>query len=170
MTTNDNKMTTLGNIRNIEEVPAVYFDMDGTIADLYNYTGWLEELRAERATPYKEAATMVDTEEAVPLLLELQRLGVKIGVISWLSMGSSIEYKKEVTKAKREWLSTHFAGIVFDEMHFVQYGTRKDYIAKNKNGILFDDSAEVREKWRGMAINPQEKNICEVLKSLLSIF
>ena len=157
-----------GMTRNFKEVSTIYFDMDGTIADLYGYTGWLDELRAERATPYREAVPMVDTIKAVNLLLELQKAGFKIGVISWLSMNSSVEYKREVTKVKKQWLSIHFKGIVFDEEHFVQYGTRKDYVAKDKKGILFDDSEEVRNKWRGIAINPQEENICEILEKLLS--
>ena len=32
----------------------ICFDMDGTIADLYAVPGWLEKLRAEDATPYRD--------------------------------------------------------------------------------------------------------------------
>lgn len=154
-------------IINIKVEGTIYFDMDGTIADLYGVDEWLNKLRAEEAAPYREAAPMIDLVEAVPLLLELQKRGYKLGIITWLSMDSSKEYKREVTRAKKEWLSHYFGEIIFDETHFVQYGTRKDYVAFDKSGLLFDDSEEVRNKWRGVAINPQEENICEVLRKLL---
>lgn len=154
-------------IINIKVEGTIYFDMDGTIADLYGVDEWLNKLRAEEAAPYREAAPMIDLVEAVPLLLELQKRGYKLGIITWLSMDSSKEYKREVTRAKKEWLSRYFGEIIFDETHFVQYGTRKDYVAFDKLGLLFDDSEEVRNKWRGVAINPQEENICEVLRKLL---
>lgn len=34
----------------------VWFDMDGTIANLYAVEGWLEDLRAERTRPAMLAA------------------------------------------------------------------------------------------------------------------
>ena len=49
----------------------IYFDMDGTIADLYNVENWLPKLRAEDASPYVEAEIMVDASE---LQLYLKRL------------------------------------------------------------------------------------------------
>ena len=40
----------------------IYFDMDGTIADLYGVENWLEYLRAENPAPYRAAAPMLDME------------------------------------------------------------------------------------------------------------
>ena len=37
---------------------AVYFDMDGTIANLYNVEGWESKLRAEDASPYADASPL----------------------------------------------------------------------------------------------------------------
>ena len=65
-----------------------------------------------------------------------------------------------------EWLTETFPEITFDEMHFVQYGTRKDYVAKDKNGIIFDDDERVRNKWRGEAINPNIEDIIEKLRMI----
>ncbi len=144
----------------------VYFDMDGTIVNLYQYPDWLCKLRAYDPTPYEGAAPLVDMELLLELLLELQQLGWKLGIISWLSKETTLEYKKAVTAAKKKWLN-EWLPLHFDEMHFVQYGTRKDYIAKQKQGILFDDSEEVRNKWRGRAVNPKTENILEVLEQLI---
>jgi len=144
----------------------IYFDMDGTIADLYNVENWLPKLRAENSSPYVEAEAMVDTGELQLYLSILQNRGCKLGIISWLSKGSSKSYDKMVRQAKKNWLKENLPEITFDETHFVKYGTRKDYIAKDKNGILFDDSEEVRNNWRGIAVNPNTEDIIEFLKKV----
>ena len=43
----------------------------------------------------------------------------------------------------------------------------KNYIVKDKNGILFDDELNNRNNWRGLAIDPTEENINEVLRKLM---
>ena len=144
----------------------IYFDMDGTIANLYGVENWLPKLRAEDATPYTDAEPMVNIADFQLYLSILQNRGYKIGVISWLAKDSSKPYKIAVTKAKKEWLKKTFPDIVFNETHFVQYGTRKDYVAKDKNGILFDDDDRVRKNWKGEAINPNLYDIVETLKKL----
>lgn len=144
----------------------IYFDMDGTIADLYGFDGWLSHLRAESATPYAEAAPLVNIGELQLYLSILQNRGYKIGVISWLARGSSKSYDKIVRKTKKNWLRATFPEIHFDEIHIVKYGTRKDYVAKDKFGILFDDDEEVRKNWRGLPINPNMEDIIEKLKEI----
>ena len=49
---------------------AIYFDMDGTIADLYNYDGWLEMLQNDDVTPYEECGILVDIEKLQNILNE----------------------------------------------------------------------------------------------------
>lgn len=143
----------------------IYFDMDGTIANLYGVENWLDYLMNEKTVPYDIASPMVDLERLAVILEELRSAGVRIGIISWLSKNSSDFYKKLVTKAKKEWLKKNFP-VTFDETHFVKYGTRKDYVAKDKDGILFDDDERVREKWRGLAFNPENFDILEVVQNL----
>ena len=41
----------------------IYFDLDGTIADLYGFSGWLDCLQNEQTTPYTEAGLLVDGEQ-----------------------------------------------------------------------------------------------------------
>ena len=142
----------------------IYFDMDGTIANLYGVTNWLSKLQASDASPYIEAEPMVEAGEFQLLLAILQNRGFKIGVISWLAKDSEKSYDKMVRKAKKNWLKENLPEIHFDEMHIVKYGTRKDYVAKDKNGILFDDSEEVRKNWRGIPVNPNTEDIIEFLE------
>ena len=141
----------------------IYFDMDGTLADLYGVKNWLPMLIAEDPTPYRAAAPLLDMEALTAQLLRLQSYGYRIGIVSWLSKDGTTTYGKEVRKAKREWLAENLP-IDFDEMHFVKYGTSKSKVVNDKDGILFDDELPNRLRWKGTAYNVN--NILNVLSSL----
>ena len=144
----------------------IYFDMDGTIADLYAVENWLPRLRDEDATPYLEARPMCNMITLSELLIEAKAQGYGIGIITWLSKDATKAYKKAIKQAKKQWLN-NYLGVKLDEAHFVQYGTRKDYVAKDKKGIIFDDDKRVRMWWKGEAYNPTEQNIIEVLQGIV---
>ena len=143
---------------------AIYFDMDGTIANLYGVDNWLPKLINKDESPYKDATPMVRLATLARLLNGLQRKGYTIGIVSWLAKNSTSEYDKKVTKAKKEWLENHLKSVQFDEIHIVPYGTPKEKVVNNPNGILFDDEEQNRNNWLGNAFN--EKNIIEVLKAV----
>ena len=60
----------------------IWFDMDGTIADLYGVTDWLPMLRAYDPTPYAIAKPLVNLSRLARTLNRLQALGHEIGIIS----------------------------------------------------------------------------------------
>ena len=142
----------------------IYFDMDGTIANLYGVNGWLDYLIAKDSTPYEIAKPLVRLSLLARYLNELQRKGYRIGIISWLAKNSNADFDKAVTEAKMKWLKTHLASVQFDEINIVAYGTPKEMFSKSKMDILFDDETPNREKWIGEAFN--EKMIFEILKAL----
>lgn len=144
----------------------IYFDMDGTIADLYGVENWLPRLRNEDATPYLEARPMCNMIILSELLIEAKAQGYGIGIITWLSKDATKEYKKAIKKAKKQWLN-NYLGVELDEAHFIQYGTRKDYVAKDKKGIIFDDDKRVRMWWKGEAYNPTEQDILKILQEII---
>ena len=74
----------------------IYFDMDGTIADLYGVKNWLECLQSENTMPYEKAEPLCDMVALNKTLATLQAKGWKIGIISWLSKNSSKNYAKAV--------------------------------------------------------------------------
>ena len=143
---------------------AIYFDMDGTIADLYGVTDWLMMLMNGNALPYAIAKPLVRLAVLARLLNTLQNNGYKIGVVSWLAKNSTAEYDEKVTQAKKEWLATHLKSVKFDEIHIVSYGTPKQDVVDFPNGILFDDEEKNRTNWTGKAFD--EKNITKILKEL----
>ena len=150
----------------------ICFDMDGTIADLYGVSGWLEMLDNQNPTPYIEAQPLWDMAELNATLMALQEIGIEIRVITWLAKHTTPAYSEEVRIAKREWLEEY--GFPYDNFHGVKFGSTKAdsvrrYLAENENAILIDDNAKVREGWHlGEAIDPTAINIVEYLKGLLN--
>lgn len=145
---------------------AIYFDMDGTIADLYNVDGWLGMLQAEDTTPYEQAAPMYDMAQLDQLMREFINLGFTIGVISWAAMNGSKEYNRATRAAKKMWIEQNLPCV--SEFHVVKYGTPKHQVRNIKNSILVDDNAEVRAAWRGMTVDAN-KNILIELQNLLDL-
>lgn len=143
----------------------IFFDMDGTIVDLYSVPDWLLKLRNNDASPYEEAMSLLRLNNAARLLNALQKNGVRIGIITWLSKNSNPAYDRAVRRAKRRWLARHLGSVDWDEIHMVKYGTPKTKFRKAANDILFDDVEEIREKWGERAYSPEE--IFSVLKNLM---
>ena len=142
----------------------IWFDMDGTIANLYGVQNWLDYLMASDPTPYAIAKPLLRLNTLARVLNNLQRKGYKVGVISWLAKNSTADYDEAVTKAKIDWLTKHLASVAFDEINIVRYGTPKHLFATCEADILFDDEEKNRNEWTGKAFDVN--NILEVLKGL----
>ena len=140
----------------------IWFDMDGTLADLYAVDGWLEALRNEQTTPYEQAPVMLNFSQLARQLNALRRAGVKIGIISWTAKFGSEPYNLAVEMAKRNWLARHLPSVEWDEIKIVRYGTNKRETCGE--GILFDDEEQNRKTWGVNAYEPNQ--ILEILKAL----
>lgn len=140
---------------------AIYFDMDGTIANLYGVDNWLDYLIKYDSTPYEIAKPMLNMSVLARILNRLQREGYIIGIISWLSKTSTPEYGEKVRQAKINWLKKHLKSVKFDSIQIVDYGTPKYTLGK---GILFDDEIKNRDAWGENAYDVD--NILGVLKTL----
>lgn len=149
----------------------IVFDMDGTIADSYKVPNWLTALRNYSTMPYEQAAPMWDMSTLSSLLLDCQKQGIEVMVITWLSKESNPKFDNETRAAKKKWLASY--GLPYDHFCGVPYGTDKAMIAKRymeqgEQAILFDDSPVVRRSWNiGATYNPEEVNIIEILKNFL---
>ena len=142
----------------------IYFDLDGTLAGLYDVPNWLPMLIASDPTPYKLAAPLVNMNVLARKLNKLQRAGYKIGIISWLSKDATPEYDEVVTAAKMAWLNKHLHSVKWDAVNIVAYGHNKWEICGE--GILFDDEDKNRNTWGDEAYHPSI--MMEVLSSLLA--
>lgn len=142
---------------------AIYFDMDGTIADLYGVEGWLADLIAENVRPYAEAKPLVNLSLLARYIHKAQAKGYTVGVISWLSKCGSDAYNEAVTTVKREWLAKHLPSVEWDEIHIVKYGTPKS-TCRTCPGILFDDEQHNLDEWGAGAVIAS--NLLEILRNL----
>ena len=140
----------------------IWFDMDGTIADLYGVIDWLPALIAEETAPYENARGLGNLALIARYLNKVQRKGHKVGIISWTAKNGTEEYNARVAEAKKAWLGRHLRSVAWDEIKVVAYGTDKK--VATKGDILFDDEEGNRKNWGKGAYTPAE--IIEVLKGL----
>lgn len=135
----------------------IYFDLDGTLSDLYAHPRWLELLRAYDPEPYAVAQPMCDLDKLCAILAAK---GYEIGVISWRSKCENDEYKRAVTRAKREWLKKYMPSV--KEIHVVRYGTPKWSIVapgERANCVLVDDEQKNLDDWKahgGIAVSAEK--------------
>lgn len=125
-----------------------FFDMDGTIADLYSVDGWLESLRSSDPTPYAEAMPMGNMEALRSRIDAIRAQGDIVGVISWCSKCGSPDYNRATRAAKVAWLDAQ--GLTFDEINVVRYGRDKYTCRKTTNldkYVLFDDEDTNIDNW-----------------------
>jgi hypothetical protein len=164
-------------MKNTDNKPTIYFDLDGTLYDLYGMPDWLQRITAlEDASAYaSEDALLVDMVALHEVLYALMAQGYTIGVITWLANGipahapvvaPAKDYATRVRAAKRDWISKFLP--MATEVHIVRYGTPKHYLPNNKSdAIIVDDNSGVRAAWtHGEAIDATE-NLIESLRGLL---
>ena len=147
----------------------LWFDMDGTIADLYGVDSWLTYLKNENVLPYKKANLLYEKKELIELLQDVKAHGYDIGIISWTSKNSSLDYSKRVRQAKLEWLNENGLLDMFDKILIESYGVNKSVACQKYGyGILVDDESANLKAWNnGLTIDANEniiKNIKKVLK------
>ncbi len=148
----------------------IYFDMDGTVYNLYGMKDWLNGLRNEEKGIFTKGSPLVDMNKLKDVCCKLINKGYQIGIITWLPMGASDEYCKICTEEKREWAKKYMPYI--SEFYAQEYGVPKQYapIKRAKEMILVDDNIEVRKMWetekQRKTINTND-NIINKLKELL---
>lgn len=139
-----------------------YFDMDGTLCDLYGVEDWLPKLRSFDPSPYRDAEPLLFLSSFARKLNALRRKGFHIGIISWLSKNSTAEYDEMVTAAKKEWLRTHLQSVEWDEIFILPYGTPKYSVVTDVDAFLFDDEEPNRKDWGSLAFDAND--IMEILR------
>lgn len=142
----------------------IWFDMDGTLVDLYGVENWLEMLIAKDETPYAIAKPLVNLSLLARLMNKAQKNGFEICIVTALAKNSNQEYDNRIIKAKKEWLKKHLKSVKFDEIQFVPYTFVKNNVNSGSD-ILFDDEKRHLEKWTGNSYHASE--IINVLKSKL---
>lgn len=146
----------------------VFFDMDGTFANLYGVDGWLDYLIAGDATPYAICPPLYEISELVNAFALLVENGYEINIISWLAKNSTKEYDAKVREAKRNWLERMGLAQYITHTRITPYGVCKSTTCKKYgDGILFDDEVQNRNAWKlGATVDAKNENIIDVINEL----
>lgn len=148
----------------------IYFDMDGTVYNLYGIENWLQMLRNEERGAFTLGCALVDMVRLKEICLKLIGKGYQIGIITWLPMGASQEYMQICVEEKYLWVRNNMPYV--SEFYAQEYGTPKQYAPARRAAEMWlvDDSKEVREMWvtekQRKAIDANE-NIIEALERIL---
>lgn len=138
-----------------EEIPmdkAIYFDMDGTIADLYGVDNWLDKLIACDPSPYFDAEPLVDPDVLWEFCSQAAADGFRIGIVSWMSKQCPNFYGQEIIEAKLAWCDEFLP--VLDEIVIAPYGMPKSTcVTVDTNSILIDDELPNRLEWQNLQCN-----------------
>jgi phosphoglycolate phosphatase-like HAD superfamily hydrolase len=128
---------------------AIYFDMDGTIANFYGVPGWLECLERSDAHPYEAAAPLINMQALAHRLNNLRARGYHIGIVSWTSKNGTDEFNEATKVAKLKWLKRHLGSVVWDEIKIIPYGSPKSKAVQyfGKGTVLFDDEEQNQREW-----------------------
>lgn len=148
----------------------IYFDLDGTIFDLYNEENWLDRLLGETKGLFQNLKTMFPKDEIHHVLNLLKQNGYDLQVITWTPKNVSDDYIKQVEKEKLISLKEFPQ---FTQIHCLAYGTPKQNakIRKTKEMILVDDNLEVAEMWNSPIQRKSiiaDENMLEKLLALVS--
>lgn len=144
---------------------SIYFDMDGTLDNLYAVEDWALRLDSGDFSPYELAPPLLDLNKLSSILNKLKEKGYKLGIITWGSKISSEEAIEKVKSVKKKWLSKNLKDVEFDEFVILDYSCNKASSVKYPFGILFDDNWSIRKFWPGKSYPPEQ--IFTVLNDLL---
>lgn len=152
----------------------IYFDMDGTVYNLYGLNEWLEKIQEEKKNVFSADLPLFAPSIFYDTVTKLLHLGVKFGVITWLPMGATPEYEEICRREKNEWCKKY---LPFISSFVAQtYGTPKQQaITKHaKTEILIDDNKEVCEIWntekqrKSINISGNYDDVTKALRQILN--
>lgn len=125
----------------------IWFDMDGTIADLYGARNWLERIIDEEDMLFECLYPLCNPDELKDICTEFAMNGWTVGIITWTPMNATKEYAERVAEEKRRWVQNWFPFI--EDIRVQPYGQPKQYALTQRADemILVDDNIEVRKMW-----------------------
>lgn len=137
---------------------SIWFDMDGTIAELYKVKDWLPALRSNDWSVYDKCLPRAHFERINAAIEALVGNGWQVGVITWASKGIGWDrHLDAIAETKFEWLCRFFPALANGKFACIPYGEDKGlYMIHQMNTnydpgniyYLVDDNKEVRATWR----------------------
>lgn len=148
----------------------IFFDLDGTVANLYGQENWLTDLRLEKKNLFKNLKPLCDMKKLNRLAMELKKQDWEIDVITWLPMNVSPIYESIVKKEKQKWIKKYMPFVT--ETYMLSYGELKqnaNYKKCDDIEILIDDNDDIRNDWNDYNENRISLDAIDVIKNLTII-
>lgn len=149
----------------------IYFDLDGTLYNLYNMENWLDKLRNEISGVFDGVNKMFDGT-FYDIISDLLNIGFEFGVITWLPMQASPEYEEVCRREKRMWVQKYLPFV--SEINITSYGIPKQNAIQKRAKIMYliDDNVEICKMWetskQRKAINVNNDfTVMDALKKIL---
>lgn len=146
----------------------IYFDMDGTVYDLYGIDGWKDMLEDGNEEVFRIGAPLVNMIDLEAVAKRLIENGIEIGIITWLPRNATEDYAKRCAKIKENWKNKYMPYV--NEFYAVPYGTPKHKVPtkKSKTMILFDDNYDVRSAWDS-TVQRKSYNVNQIIEDMMEI-
>jgi len=158
----------------------IFLDMDGTIANLYQTEGWMEDFENERPI-FANLQPLVDIGKLRELCQDLKKEGFLVGIITWLPVRIlqpevipiTRNYRIRCIADKIAWIRKH--GLDIDEFHALDYGTPKENAIPEDGSIaiLVDDNLEIVTNWEKkegyFGIKVENGNTIDKIRKFLGI-
>ena len=146
----------------------IYFDLDGTVYNLYGQKDWLKRLDNEDETVFKTGDFIGDYDEFMATIHKLFEKGVEFGVITWLPMYATPSFERKCAEIKKDWIYKYLPFV--NEIHIIPYGIPKQQAILKKTDlmVLIDDNKEVCFQWNNsrnrISLNVGENSATDLLK------
>lgn len=147
----------------------IWFDMDGTLYDLYKIPGWLAMLENEQWHVFDQPGyARANIHRINDAIRALKASGWTVGVITWAPK-DVVEGAHDidmVAEHKYDWLANNVPELTEDDSPFmcVPYGENKARVLhlsgfRGDVNYLVDDNKEVRRAWRAWDSDSDFKTI-----------
>lgn len=133
----------------------IWFDMDGTIAELYKVKDWLKYFELQDRDIYSICLPRNKFQEINETIEALAESGWEVGVITWASRTLDPDEPQEdynlIYENKLNWLCKYFPALVLHgHFYCIPYGMDKTEMVHDTGDVIYlvDDNKEVRKQWR----------------------
>lgn len=137
---------------------SIWFDLDGTLYELYKIPNWLERIEKKDWNVFIDGEPRKHHERIQEAIKALQAKGWKVGCITWSSKAVEGRDIHDIAEKKKEFVEKYFPELL-ENFHCLPYGCSKAALIRYSYGrgskretegpnYLVDDNKDVRRDWR----------------------
>lgn len=139
----------------------VWFDMDGTLYDLYNIPNWLEKIEDSQPWVFYNGCPMYNPYRIRQAIKVLMAYGWDVGVVTWApkDVDPAEEFFAAVEETKLAWIRKYYPELAHN-FHCLPYGeSKREFVYENfcrtsligGAQVLVDDNRMIRDDWDTVA-------------------